>query len=132
MVRSPCTIAGVALDPVKFLHRPIAWILQQFDIAVRIHIIKRSDAGRDLHDHPWSFVTVLLHSGYIEHTPNGHFKRKQGDVIYHHYSDWHRLEIVPDHDPVVTLFITGPWKQKWGFLVDGKKMLAPEYHRRQS
>ena len=35
--------------------------------SVKLHHILRSDDDRDLHDHPWSFVSVILRGGYWEH-----------------------------------------------------------------
>jgi hypothetical protein len=115
--------------PVRFAHRPFAWLLQKMGIAVRIHVIKSSDSGRDMHDHPWSFITVLLSGSYIEETPQKIRVRFAGDVIFHCYTDYHRLDI-PAHnnEQVVTLFITFRERQKWGFLVDGKKVLFEDYH----
>lgn len=34
--------------------------------AVLIHRIDGPDPGLDLHDHPWSFVTIVLRGGYTE------------------------------------------------------------------
>jgi hypothetical protein len=36
---------------------------------VKLHHILRSDDDRDLHDHPWSFLSIVLKGGYWEHTP---------------------------------------------------------------
>jgi hypothetical protein len=35
---------------------------------VKLHQFLRSDDDRDLHDHPWSFVSLILRGGYWEHT----------------------------------------------------------------
>ena len=44
---------------------PIKKLLQRI-CAIRIHHILRSDLGRDPHDHPWPYVTVILKGGYWE------------------------------------------------------------------
>lgn len=36
---------------------------------VKLHHILRSDDDRDLHDHPWSFLSIVLKGGYFEHRP---------------------------------------------------------------
>jgi len=36
--------------------------------SLKLHIILRSDDDRALHDHPWSFWTLMLSGGYFEHT----------------------------------------------------------------
>src|SRR5579862_4025944 len=34
------------------------------------------------HDHPWSFITVLLKGGYLERCDSGEFHRKPGTILY--------------------------------------------------
>lgn len=36
---------------------------------LRFHRILRSDEGRDFHDHPWEFSSLILSGGYVEHRP---------------------------------------------------------------
>ena len=33
-----------------------------------LHFINRADEDKDLHDHPWSFWSIILKGGYIEFT----------------------------------------------------------------
>lgn len=112
--------------------RPIAKLLQKLGIAVRVHEILASDAGRDCHDHPWSFVTVILKGGYHESRYNaeGQFigvkYHGPGSILYRPAHTWHRLD-VPNGMVTTTLFITGPKKQTWGFNVKGKKVPYHEY-----
>lgn len=120
--------------------RPVAKLLQFFDIAVRVHVIKRSDSGRAFHDHPWPYLTILLRGGYWEVTPmfdaSGLYQGERrvyfgpGSVLFRRAKSWHRLEL-PQHDTVTTLFITGPWRQKWGFLPQpASKVYFKEYDDR--
>lgn len=117
---------------VRFHKRPFAWVLQALGIAVRVHCIRRSDAGRDFHNHPWPFITCILRGGYVEHRPifdkNGFLVREAsewygpGCINIRRSNFFHRLELPyrPDRNPsgaVWTLFITG-WKMRtWGFNV---------------
>lgn len=112
------------IGPVSFWRRPIAWVLQRFDIAIRIHEIMRSDKANEFHDHPWDYITVILKGGYVEERPVYHDgmyngTRREwhgaGSVLFRRATDWHRLEVVPGV-PCVTLFITFKYRQKWGFL----------------
>lgn len=122
--------------PVSFWRRPIAWCFQRFDVAIRVHEILRSDKGRDPHDHPWSYVTIILRGGYWEHrydAASNEISAKwhgPGSILYRPAGSWHRL-ILPLHDPYnsasgfapcTTLFITGKKAQSWGFLVAGEKV----------
>lgn len=119
--------------PVSPWRRPLAWILQQFGIAVRVHVIKRPDNQRHFHDHPWHFASLVLRGWYIESRPgkfyNKHQARTAGSLAFRRASDWHRISSVPTNGGVTTLFITGPIAQRWGFLVDGKKILSTDYFR---
>lgn len=120
--------AGVGCGPVSFFRRPIAWLIQRFGIAVRIHHIKRSDDDRAFHDHPWWYVTCILRGGYREVTPcyeSGMYLGPvykwigEGRVLFRRAESWHRLEISdPLKETAWTLFITGPKRQSWGFLVE--------------
>lgn len=81
---------------------------------VYLHEILRSDDDRALHDHPWNNISLLLSGSYIEHTPEGVFKRQAGDVVARAATDSHRLEI-PEGGRAVSLFMTGPKVREWGF-----------------
>ena len=121
----------------SFIENPLVWLLQRFYIAIRIHEIKRSDAGRDPHLHPWCFCTVILKNGYVEETPiyneNGcrvGYKRKRykaGSVLFRTPNFQHRLVILPNR-PATTLFITFKKTRSWGFyLKDGTYVPHAEY-----
>lgn len=118
--------------PVSPWRRPIAWLLQRFDIAVRVHHILRSDKGRDPHDHPWPYLTIILRGGYHETRYNDEGVPVAakwygpGSVIFRPAKSWHMLDL-PPYDTCWTLFITGRKKQKWGFNVDGVKVPYDEY-----
>jgi hypothetical protein len=116
--------------------RPVARLLQLCGVAARIHEILRSDLGRDPHNHPWSYVTVVLRGGYTEERFNewgGLVSRKwhgPGSIMFRPANSWHKLT-VPDGTVATTLFITGPKQQRWGFNVDGKVVPYTEYRREQ-
>lgn len=124
---------GIGCGPVPFRKRPIAWLLQRCGIAVRIHEILRSDDGRHAHDHPWSYLTVILRGRYCEtrFDDKGFWKTVRihgpGAVLWRPAGSWHRLDLVNSLRPVTTLFITGPYRHTWGFNVDGVKVPHREY-----
>lgn len=99
----------------------------QFPWSIRIHHIKRCDFDRDLHDHPWNARTMILKGHYIETRldraakPTLTFWRKEGDTAKLAFNEYHQINEVSDGG-VWTLFITGPWRGVWGFLVDGAKV----------
>lgn len=79
-----------------------------------LHDIRRSDDDRALHDHPWPNTSFLISGSYIEHTPEGTFVRKAGDVIMRPAHALHRLEVIPG-ERAISLFSTGPKEREWGF-----------------
>jgi hypothetical protein len=92
---------------------------------VMLHRFHRSDSV-ELHDHPWSFISVILWRGYFEETfdPNVNIvgnhparRRKRvwpGTIIFRRADHAHRVVLV-DGKPAVTLVITGPKVRSWGF-----------------
>jgi hypothetical protein len=86
-------------------------------VAARIHTTYRSDAERDLHDHPWPSASVILRNQYIEVLPRSQDQdpdldatqcsyrlRKPGDIVFRRARTRHRLIIV-DNKPCVSLFL---------------------------
>ena len=73
------------------------YLLDTGPIAIYLHHLRASDEDRALHDHPWSFITVLLSSGYFEWTPSvqylGSVKtwRRRFSVLYRPATWAHRL-----------------------------------------
>lgn len=116
--------------------RPVARIIQLLGLGVRIHEILRSDYGRDPHNHPWPFLSIILRGEYVEsrYDDKGSLisvrKHGPGSVLYRPANSWHRLD-VPLGLPVTTLFITGAKVQRWGFNVDGQFIPYTEYKGRQ-
>ena len=96
-----------------------------FPFNVFIHKFHKSDPG-DVHDHPWSYATLILAGGYYEYTPN--FENDKMVSETKHWrgpghcricspSSYHRIELKPGVTPW-TLFMPGPQRREWGFLVN--------------
>lgn len=110
---------------------PIGWLP-----SIRIHRIKKSDDDRALHDHPWKFVTFILKGGYYEVRPfsapggpkGGTMTRwyGPGSILVRKHTDFHRL-IVHEGGEAWTMFCTGKYMHKWGFMHDGSKMIHTLY-----
>lgn len=131
---SSCTVVTAVTDgtgPVSPWRRPFARLVQSLGIAARVHHILRSDSGRDPHDHPWWFVTIVLRGGYYEHRYDafGSWVSRRwhgpGSVLIRAPEDLHMLEL-PKGKTAWTLFITGPKKQTWGFKPEGMPKIP--YH----
>ena len=108
---------------------------KKFPFNVFLHKFLKSDPD-DVHDHPWSYATVILKGGYYEWTPQfdaagkkiGEMARWCGPGHFRICSarSFHRIEL----DPSVTcwtLFMPGPQQRDWGFLTQGKWIQHEEY-----
>ena len=101
--------------------------------AARIHFIQASDSDRAFHDHPWSYLTIILKGGYYEVKPmfdksglylgDSRVYYGAGSVLLRGAKSWHRLELA-NNEGAVTLFITGKYIQKWGFMENPKNKIA--------
>ena len=101
---------------------------KHFPFNIFLHKFLKSDPD-DVHDHPWPYATIILKGGYYEWTPMfdknnkmigeictwrgpGHFRTCSAN-------SYHRIELDPDVT-CWTLFMPGPQKREWGFLVKNK------------
>lgn len=112
-------------------------------ISIRIHCIRLPDQDAHRHDHPWNARTFILRGWYAEQRPveigaaiakafpkvagnlkgtiDTTFYRFSGDTARLKFGEYHRITEVPIGG-VWTLFVTGPHRGVWGFLVDGVKV----------
>jgi len=100
-----------------------------------IHKILLSDEDRDVHDHPWNYITIILKGGYWEWQPVivdgnqiGEYRVWRGpcSIIWRRASSFHRLEMP---EPTWTLFLHGWRKKEWGFLTNKGFVESSEYIR---
>ena len=98
-----------------------------FPFNVFLHKFHKGDPG-DVHDHPWPYATLILAGGYYEYTPNfendkmvsetKHW-RGPGHFRFCSANSYHRIELVPEVT-AWTVFVPGPQRREWGFLVKNK------------
>lgn len=82
---------------------------------IYLHHLVSPLAHAQCHNHPWSFVTVILKGGYLEYTEgNGWRWRAPGSVLYRPAS-WTHNVVTETIGGMWSLVITGPKKYKWGF-----------------
>lgn len=102
--------------------------------SIKLHQIFRPDKQRELHDHPWSFLSIILRGSYVEAVPcpgcalHGCWDRL-GDSVPHYalrrrrWWNWkpatgrHSIREL-SRSPVWTLVFTGPKRRVWGFWVN--------------
>jgi hypothetical protein len=107
----------------------------RFPFNVFLHKFLKSDPD-DVHDHPWSYATLILKGGYWEWIPQFNSAgEKIGEVAAWrgpgHFRisparSYHRIEL----DPAVTawtLFMPGVKQRDWGFLVRNQWIQWEEY-----
>lgn len=114
------------------------WYLPEiFGERARLHRTRRGDKGRDLHDHPWHFVSVILEGGYTEEVsaeqPLGahdglteRLRWRAGDVLFRHAEHCHRLDMEPGEE-CWSLVFTAPKTREWGFWTAKGFVPWPEY-----
>lgn len=108
---------------------------ERFPFNVFLHKFLKGDPD-DVHDHPWSYATLILKGGYYEWTPNfdtqgikisetrhwrgpGHFRVCSPNT-------YHRIEL-KDGVTAWTLFMPGSHCREWGFLVNNKWIQHEQY-----
>lgn len=97
---------------------------------VYLHRLNQSDEERAMHDHPWSFISIILTRGYTELTPGVVFDNpltgltdeigaSEDKTFYPQFSllrrkaeHIHRLEM---EGPTWSLVFRGPERRTWGF-----------------
>jgi hypothetical protein len=101
---------------------------KKFPFNIFVHKFLKSDPD-DVHDHPWPYATLILKGGYWEWIPIfdslgrkfAEYKQWRGPGHFRICSptSYHRIELDPNIT-AWTLFMPGPQKREWGFLVDNK------------
>lgn len=110
-----------------------------FGYGLRIHHIATPDFDRHLHDHPFSFVSLVLKGWYIEARPVERdpcfvgdrelcylTQRKKGSIAYRPCWARHRI-CAMSQGGVWTLVLTSPRKMWWGFFTETGKVHWTQY-----
>ena len=101
---------------------------KRFPFNVFLHKFLKGDPD-DVHDHPWPYATLILSGGYYEWVPvfntTGEkineikYWRAPGHFRVCNPNSYHRIEL-KEGVTAWTLFMPGPQKREWGFLVNNK------------
>jgi hypothetical protein len=105
---------------------------------LRLHWFHADDYGRDLHDHPWSFVSLILWGGYYEVVPLArnvaHLRRlsskcwRRPGLLLIRPALWlHRVEL-KDSKSAITLIWMSNKVREWGFATSHGWVEWREYH----
>lgn len=108
-------------------------------LSLRVHQFFSNADDRDVHDHPWWFITFVLRGGYTDMIPCkvcngdeggcpwcGHHEQglavgtnmRPGTIRFRSANHRHRTMVNPTG--CTTLVITGPVSRRWGFWRTGE------------
>ena len=97
----------------------------RFPFNIFLHKFLKGDPD-DVHDHPWPYATLILRGGYYEWVPQFNSSgikigeichwRGPGHMRICRPESFHRIELKPGVT-AWTLFMPGPHRREWGFLV---------------
>jgi hypothetical protein len=106
------------LDRLRIIQSPLC--------SIYLHHIHRPDIEIDPHDHPWSFISIVITGDYTEEV----WPDKRDSSLS--YTSWrrrwsaHKMDresahiITETRKPLWTLVITGPKRTSWGFWRNGE------------
>ena len=85
-----------------------------------LHGIYKADEDKHLHNHPWSFISIVLKGSYTERLPNSKLNpRFPMGLAYRKKDQYHKIEDL--HSPAVyTLNLMWGFRETWGYDVNGK------------
>ena len=108
---------------------------KRFLFNVFLHKFLKGDPD-DVHDHPWPYATLIIKGGYYEWIPQFNTEGIKTCEIRHwrglgHFricrsNSYHRIELHPGVT-AWTLFMPGPKRRDWGFLVKNKWVQHEKY-----
>lgn len=108
--------------------------LERAGAGIFLHRMTAPDPGIDLHDHPWSFLSVVLSGTYSEERASiRHAQELAEDPMFMGRGAFHRRRrfsiramrldeahrVVDVADPTWTLVIHAPERRLWGFYTPG-------------
>lgn len=122
--------------------------------SIYLHQLHADDNDRVLHDHPWTFISIILRGGYVETWADSRlaaFAEAQGSYVGRgaraagrvRERTWrpgsvHRIRRGEFHSirelrrtPTWTLLFVGPRRHEWGYATETGWVRFDDYHRRR-
>src|SRR5258708_5774005 len=102
-----------------YLHRWSLWL--PFGLSLKLHKIVRPDNDRCEHDHPWWFVRIILHGGYVEQIKGRVYAR----LPWRPWAFWRVYLCLPSFQHKIlrlykknnwSLVLCGRNSGRWGFI----------------
>lgn len=114
-------------------------IVQTPWFGVYLHWIYLPDDDRDMHDHPWSFWSLIVRGGYTERTQTtisgvrltglDPVLRRHRTFSLHKHPLARAHRIVDLRPKTITLLLVGRRCREWGFYTDQGFVIWTEYLR---
>jgi hypothetical protein len=113
----PCENGLMYLARLRIIQTP--WF------GIYLHDIYEPDADRDPHNHPWSFISIVLRGHYIERVwedPIAHPDVFHSRLHARMRWSWHKMgrksahRITEAAPGLKTLILVGPRRSNWGFF----------------
>jgi hypothetical protein len=108
---------------------------EKFPFNVFLHKVLKGDQD-DVNDNPWPYATLIVKGGYYEWVPvfnsigqkisEQRLWRGPGHFRICKPNSFHRIEL-KDGVTAWTIFMPGPHKREWGFLVNNKWIPHDKY-----
>jgi hypothetical protein len=101
---------------------------------IYLHDIYEPDGDRDCHNHPWTFISVVLRGSYTERVYPYPDKKSYNYHTQHHRrfsahkmgrKEAHRITYASPR--LKTLIFTGKRQSGWGFFIDGQYTRWQDY-----
>lgn len=89
------------------------WVINLYFFAIRLHHFIRSDDKRHMHDHGWSFITMVISGSYTDVSSAGRDVLKRYSIRYRPAEHKHYVDVAPGG--CWTVLITGPMKENGDF-----------------
>jgi hypothetical protein len=89
-------------------------LVQTPQFGVYLHRIDMDDGSRPLHDHPWSFLSIILRGGYTEELDDRIRDWRTGSIHFMRAVGRHSIRKLL-RTPTWTLVLVGARQRDWGF-----------------
>jgi hypothetical protein len=106
------------------------WVFNLGLFAVRLHKWVASDDTRAMHDHPYSFITIILKGYYVDVSEDKVELLSQGKIRFRKAEYKHYVNMDGATIPCWSLVLSGPVVRGWGFWVNGKFLRREKYFKR--
>ena len=92
-------------------------------LTVYLHRLNAPNWHPDCHDHPWTFLAILIRKGYLERINGKDFRRRPGSILYRPAETSHN--VITPYGTSWSIIITGRKRREWGFQTCASGLQEP-------